>query len=162
MMQNKLKIGGYFRIRCYNQEGKLKWNEDIKNVVTDEGINHLLNVGFHGVAATNPWYVLLAESGAKAITDTLASHAAWLEVTGYTGDRPEFVEGAAAAKSISNNGNNAVFAITGPAMVGGAGLASVATGDIGILFNVSDFASPKSVDNGDSIEIEYTLNCADA
>lgn len=159
--KSSFRIGGHFEVACYDENGNLKWRENVHNFVTDEGINHLLDTQFHGTTQVDPWYVLLAGTGTKAVGDTLASHAAWSEVTDYAGDRKEFVEGAAAAKSISNTGNVASFTINAAVTIAGAGVASVASTVSGTLFCVSDFANPRQADSPDTITVEYTLTGSD-
>ncbi len=161
----KTKIGaflkGRFLVECYDKDGKLKWVEDVPNLVVNEGLDHILDVQFHAETQVATWYIGLKGTGSEAAGDTLASHAGWAELTDFTGDRQAFVEGAASGQSISNVGNAAVFPITGPMTVAGAFLASVATGSAGKLFCAADFASPRSVDNGDTLNVTYTIDAAD-
>lgn len=160
--KQNLKIGGFFKITCYDKDGNLKWRESKHNLVTDVGINHILDVQFHGVTQVNPWYVGLKQSGTPVVGDTLASHSSWLEQDAYAGDRKEFVETAAAGKSISNTGNVASFTINASdTWIYGALLASVATGTGGILFCVVDFDSDRKAGNGDVVTVEYTINGSD-
>jgi hypothetical protein len=154
-------LKGRFHIECLDKDGNLKWVEDIQNLVVNEGLNHILDVQFHAETQVTTWYVGLKGTGSEAVGDTLASHAGWAELADYTGDRQEFVEGAASSQSISNTGNAAVFPITGPMTVAGAFLASVATGSAGKLFCAADFSSPRSVDNGDTLNVTYTIDAAD-
>jgi hypothetical protein len=149
-------------VRCYDKDGNLKWEEINYNVCTDEGINYMLDVMFHGTAATGTWYVGLAGAGTKATGNTLASHAAWSEITTYTGNRKAYVETEASSKSLSNTGNLASFAIDDTATVAGAFICSVETGTEGKLFAVVDFAAPRGVASGDTLTVLYTLSGADA
>lgn len=158
-----LKVGGRFVVECFDAEGKLKWRDTAKNLVVNEGLNHLLGVVFHGVTQVSPWYMgLIGSSPTYAAADTLASHSGWTEFTGYTGNRQEFVEGAASSQQISNSGNAASFAITGSGTVYGAFLASANTGTTGTLFCAASFSQgSKSVSNGDTVNVTYTLSAAD-
>jgi len=78
------------------------------------------------------------------------------------GRRKEFVEVAASGKSITNSASPGSFAINGNADVYGAGIASVATGTAGKLFSVVDFASNRTVADGDTLTVTYTLSGADS
>ena len=158
---DSFKMHNPVEIKCYDKDGNLKWEELNHNFCTDEGMDLMLNVMFHGTAAIGTWYVGLAGAGTKAITNTLASHAAWTEVTAYAGTRPAFVEGAASGKSISNAGNVASYTMNGSATVAGAFLASVTSGTSGTMFAVVDFATPRSVASTDIITVQYTLSGAD-
>ena len=155
------KIGGYFDVTCYDADGNFKWAEYKHNVVTDEGIDHLLNVHFHAETQVDPWYVMLCGTGTKAITDTLASTGVWTEVTAYADERKAYVEAEATGKSITNSANKAVFTMNGDATVAGAGLTTVASGTIGTLFAVADFATERGTASGDTIQIGYTISCSD-
>ena len=160
--QKGLRIGGVFEMVCKGPDGKVKWKQVAHNLVTNEGLNHILDIVLGGDTQITTWYVGLKNTGAPAAGDTLASHAGWTENSNYTGNRQEFVEGAASAQSISNTGNVASFSIdTNSQTIAGAFLCSAATGTTGTLFSVVDFASSKSCDNGDTLEVTYTVSAAD-
>jgi hypothetical protein len=143
--QDGALLRGKFHVECFDKDGNLKWVEDLRNLVVNEGLNHILDVQFHAETQVTTWYVGLKGTGTPAAGDTLASHGTWSEITAYTGDRKEFVEGAASSQQISNTGNAASFSITGAATVAGAFLASVSTGSAGKLFCAADFSSPPSI-----------------
>jgi hypothetical protein len=159
--QDGALLRGQFHVECFDKDGNLKWVEDLRNLVVNEGLNHILDVQFHAETQVTTWYVGLKGTGSPAAGDTLASHAGWTEITAYTGDRKEFVEGAASSQQISNTGNAASFSITGTATVAGAFLCSVSSGSSGKLFCAADFSSPRSVDNGDTLNVTYTITAAD-
>ena len=163
-MENKFKIGGTFFIQCFDKNGKLKWEDTAKNIVTNVGLDHVLDVVFHGTSAVNPWYVGLKNTGAVAAGDTSASHANWTENANYTGNRQEYVEAAASSQSITNSANKASFAIdTDTQTIAGAFLDSAATGTAGVLVCAADFTGgDKAADDGDTLEVTYTISAADA
>lgn len=142
-------IHGYIDAKCYDSDGNLKWEDYNHNTVTTSGILNLLDVYFHDAAQTSTWYIGLKGTGAEAAGDTMASHAGWSEVTDYADNRKEFEENAAATGAISNTGNAASFAINGDATVAGAFVCGAATGDACTLWCVEDFASSRTVANGD-------------
>jgi len=156
-----LKIGGVFEIECRDRDGNLKWRDTAKNIVVNEGLNKLLDVMFHGVAAIGTWYVGLWGGSAPTSASTLAVPV-FTEFAGYTGNRQEFVEGAASGQSISNSGNAASFAVNGSGTVKGAFIASAASGSTGTLFCAAAFSQgDKNVSNGDTVNVTYTLSAAD-
>jgi hypothetical protein len=157
-----LKLRGLWHIECFDVDGNLKWEELAYNLVTNEGLDHILDVQFHGTTQVNPWYVGLKGAGAMDATDTLASHANWTEETNYAGTRKEFVEGAASSQTISNTGNAASFTMSAAYTAAGAFLASVTSGTGGILFCGIDFSTARSGDSPDVINVTYTLSSADA
>lgn len=144
-----------FEFECRDSNGNLKWRERVENIVTTVGKTFAVDVLVKGVAYTASWFMLLAGAGAKAVGDTLASHAAWTEITAYTGNRPAIVWGTSAAGS--NTATGVAFAITGTVTVAGAGVCDVATTNSGTLYNVADFAVARSMASGDTLTVTPTL-----
>ena len=163
-MDNSFKIGGTFEVQCYDADGNLKWSDVAKNLVTNIGLNHILDVVLHGTTAVSPWYVGLKNTGTPAAADTSASHSTWTENTNYTGSRQEYVEAAASSQSTTNSASKASFSITSDSQtIAGAFLDSAATGTAGTLLCVADFTGgDKACDNGDTLEVTYTISAADA
>jgi hypothetical protein len=163
--KNGIKLGGVFEVECFGRNGNPKWKDLAKNVVVNVGLDHILDVTLSGGTskATN-WFVGLKGAGTVSSADTLASHAGWTEVTPFSGaSRVTYVEASASGQSVTNSANKASFAITSTATVAGAMLASVITGSggSGILLCAADFASAKGVENGDTLEVTYTISAAD-
>lgn len=162
-MIDKLKVVGVFTVKVYDKDGNLKHEEQINNLVTNEGKNHLLDVGFHAVAATATWYCGLISNASYtgiAVTDTMASHAGWTEFTNYSqANRVEWTEGAAASQSITNAAAMA-FSITGSGTLKGGFIVSNNTkgGSTGILWSSVLFAADIPVNNGDTVNVTYTIN----
>lgn len=146
-----------YNIVCRNAAGEHKWTEEVHNVVCTAGINDLLDKYFAGTGYTATWFLLLAGAGTKAAADTLASHAAWPEVTPYTGNRPTITWTAASAGVKAIVANVVSITLAGPTVVAGAGLASVNTGTAGILFSVTDFSVSRSVISGDTLTVSATV-----
>lgn len=146
---------GTFYFECFDADGNLKWTETVSNVVTTPGKNDLLDKYLKGSAYTATWFMLLAGVGAKAAADTLASHAAWAELTPYAGNRPALVWGVPAAGSVT--ATQLSFAINATATVAGAGVCAAATLNTAVLYNVVDFATARSVVNGDTLNVTMTL-----
>jgi hypothetical protein len=152
---------GKFTLECLDADGNIKWSSEFDNIVTDAGINYLLDAGLSGGTPITAWYVGLKGTGSVAAGDTLASHAGWSELTPYSGNRLAWTDGGVSAKSVTNSASPASFAITGTATVTGAFLASAATGTSGTLFSVGDSASSKSVEADDTLNVTYTISGAD-
>ena len=162
-MRQAIKIGGVFTIRCIAPNGDVKWEDEAKNLITNEGLDHILDVVVAAGTQTATWYVgLMGGSPTPAAGDTLASHAGWTEVEAYTGDRQTYTPGAVSSQSVDNSASKATFAINADATtVGGAFLASTATGTSGILLSAAAFTGgDKTADNGDTIEVQYTLSAS--
>lgn len=144
-----------YQVECVGADGKVKWTEDVTNLVTTQGGNDLIDKYFKGSAYTAAWYMGLAGAGTKAAADTAAAHAAWAEVNPYAGNRPAITFGTTAAKS--NTATVVSYSCTGSATVAGAFVQSVNTGATGILYSVSDFAASRAVVNGDTLNVTLTV-----
>lgn len=158
-----VRLKGHWDFVCYRPDGSVRWEEHADNIITNEGLNHILDVTLHGTTAVSPWYVGLKNTGSVAAGDTLASHAGWTENTNYSeGARQEYVEAAASSQSTTNSANKASFSIdTDSQTIAGAFLASASSGTTGTLLCAVDFSSAKSADSGDTLEVTYTISAAD-
>lgn len=157
---DSFKVKGIFDIKCFDKNGKLKWEDVAENLIPNVGLNHILDVVYHGTVAVATWYLGLKNAGSVAASDTLASHSGWTENSNYADDRKEFVEAAASGQSITNGASKASFAINADGQtIAGAFLASAATGNTGVLISAADFAGGNKVaDNGDTLEVTYTVS----
>ncbi len=163
-MNQGIKIGGVFRVKCYNKDGQLRWEDTSKNIVPNAGLEHTLDLIFSlgGAVANTNYYIGLTDgSPTTSPNDTLASHAGWSEVNDYVeGSRQEYVENRTGL-TVNNAGNKAVFSINNTATVGGSFICSAANGTTGLLLAVSAFSNGnKSVSNGDTIEVQYDFTSA--
>ena len=162
MKQNEsvgLELTNIWTVTCLDAQGNEKWSETKKNLIVTEGLNHILDVAFHGDTQVGTWYVGLKGTGTPAAGDTLASHASWSEITDYSGSRKEWTEGAASSGSMTNS-SSVDFSITGTATVAGAFLGSASSGTTGTLYGVVDFASSRSVLSGDTLQVTVTVTAA--
>ena len=153
-----IELTNIWTMTCLDSSGNVKWSETKKNLIVTEGLNHILDVAFHGDTQATTWYIGLKGSGTPAAGDTLASHGSWSEITDYSGDRKEWTEGAASSGSMTNS-SSVDFSITGSATVAGAFLSST-TDNTGTLYGVVDFASSRSVLSGDTLQVTVTVTDA--
>jgi hypothetical protein len=129
----------YYTIECFDRDGRLKWADQVRNLVTTEGLNDSLDKHLKGSGYTAAWYVgLTGASPSVAAGDTLASHAGWSEVTAYDeATRPALTLGSVAAGSVDNSASKARFTVSADGTaIGGAFIASDATkgGTSGVLY----------------------------
>lgn len=160
------KVGGVFTVEQI-RDGKVidRWEE--KNIVTNEGLNNLLDAYLHGSAQTTTWYVGLFEGNYTPLaTDTGANIVAnATECTAYTESvRPTWTEAAASSQSITNSANKATFTMNATKTVYGAFLISTNTKSdtAGILFAASKFSVSRAVVADDQLLITYTVQAATA
>jgi hypothetical protein len=162
-VKHKSKFVNTFKVRITKKDGRII-DVEIPNGITDLGLNKMLDVMFHDDTKIATWYIgLIDNAGYTAVdpTDTLGSHAGWAENTDYTGNRKEWVEGAASGESITN-ASPAVFAIDDTVVLKGIFVASVDTGTSGLLWSTALFPSTYALESGDTIGIIYTVTVAEA
>ncbi len=164
MPADSLAINGYYHAICYGADGQVKWEAPIENLVTTVGQNLTLDT-ILGNSAAGAVVMGLKGTGTASAADTQASHATWNEVGGtnapaYSGNRPtpSFSSAAAGSKTTSSAVS---FSMTSTGTVAGCfiNIGGSATKDstTGTLFSAGDFSSSKSVVNGDTIAVTYTL-----
>ena len=163
MPEDQMSIHGTYHAICYSQDGFIKWEDDIENLVTTVGKNFTLDTTL-GNTAGGAVVMGLKGTGTAVVADTQASHASWLEVglanaPTYSGNRP--TPSFSAASSGSKTTSSAVsFSMTSTGTVAGCfiNIGGSATKDntTGTLFSAGDFSSTKSVVNGDTIAVTYT------
>lgn len=145
-----------YNVECLGADGQVKWVEKYENLVTTVGKTDLIDKYFKGSAYTAAWFLGLKGAGVVAVGDTLASHAGWVEVNPYAGNRPAITFGTTAAGS--NTASVVGFPITGTATVAGAFVGSVNTGTAGVLYSAGDFAQSRNVVNGDTLNVTLTVS----
>lgn len=166
--QAKARAGGVYKVQCVGADGHVKWEEEMHNLVVNQGLQNMVAAYLDAATQTTVWYIGLITGPGSGTTiaagDTLASHAGWTEYTDYTGNRKTATFGTATTADpsvIDNTASPASFAISGAGgTVAGAFLASVDTGTSGILFSASDFQSPgdRVVVSGDTLNVQYTFS----
>lgn len=152
-------VRGVYEVVCRGADGRVRWVEQVRNLFVNSGLNYLLDSGFGGTE-----YLGLKGSGTPNAADTMASHATWSEVTAYTeGARPTYSHAAAASQQVTNSASKAVFSINanGTTIYGiFCTTNSTKGGTTGTLISATDFASSKSADSGDTLEVTYTVTAA--
>jgi len=144
--------------------------EFVKNIVTTEGLNSLLNIMFKSGTQITSWYILIFENDYTPLaTDTYASPG-WTETIAYDETtRPQWVGGTVASGSVDNSASKATFTmnatktIYGGAIVGGGTLPSTKnnTGGGGTAYAAVKFTSSKAVVATDVIKITATISASD-
>ena len=164
-----LLLKGRYHAQCFDAAGNLKWSTPGPNTVVTVGKNDLLNKYMNGSSYTAAFYMGLISSvsySAISASDTMASHAGWLEAgnanapTYSQSARPTTAWSAASSGSISLS-SALTFSITSSGTVEGAFLTTVATkdGTTGTLFSAGVFTGgAKAVANADTLNVSYTLS----
>lgn len=155
------ELRGTLRFEHYDKDGNLKGVYKIKNGITNQGKNKILDCMFNSSSQIANWYVgQISNSGSPSLAagDTLASHAGWTEFTNYSGNRPAWGNGAASGQAVTN-ASQFTFNITATGSLYGLFVCSVATGGTGsdILWCTAAYPEPVPVSNGDQMKGTYTL-----
>lgn len=164
---------GRYVVKCFDKKGRLKWEDVIENVVTTVGKNLALDTYLAGAAytVTGPFMGLISSASFSAVaaTDTMASHAGWLEAGGgnaptYSGNRKTAAWAAAAAGSKSLSAPLS-FTMTGAGtvkgcfLVYGAGAVNTKDDTNGTLYSAGLFTGgDKTVVSTDVLQVTYTAS----
>lgn len=162
--KHRLSLKGKFVLEHFRKGEKIA-EYDIFNGITNEGLNEILDVMFHGSAATATWYIgLIDESGYTGVAagDVMNSHAGWTELQAYDeATRVAWDEAAAASQAIASS-TSSDFTMNATETVKGIFVTSVNTkgGTTGILWSTALNASDINVVDDDVLKISYTVNAA--
>jgi hypothetical protein len=109
----KIKIGSTWFVEHWRGENLLARRIE-ENLVPNECIDHLLDVGFSAGTQVNPWYIaLFSDDHTPAAGDTYAVPG-FTESTEYDETtRPAFSDGGVSGQEVSNEAAKASFTMTG-------------------------------------------------
>lgn len=161
-------FSNYYTVECFDAGGNLKWTDTSKNTVVNVGLDDVLDKYLKGSTYTASFFVGLTDGTPTiAATDTMASHAGWVEVhSEYSeGTRETLTLGTVSSQSVDNSASKASFSITGSTTVGGLFITTNSTknGSTGTLYGVVAFSGgDKAVDNGDTLNVTATFTAASA
>ncbi len=171
MVAGRAIVTSVWDIECFDKYGKLKWTEKgLKNIVTNEGLDALLNKMFHAETQITAWYILIFETDTTPASGHTYAVPVFTESTAYDeATRPAWDEAAASSQSITNSANKATFTISatktiyGAALVGGGTDANTKDDQAGggTLYASVQFGTSKSVVDDDVLKVTVTLNSSD-
>lgn len=169
MLAQDFEIGGRFIAEAINPDGSVAWREELKNGITNVGLNNLLDVYLGATAKNSAWYIGLIDAtgySTLAAADTMSSHTGWAEHTsGYSqSNRPTWSPGSASSQSVTN-ASTVDFTVTSSITIKGMFLTTSNTkgGTTGILWCTALFTSgDQGLVNGQTLKITYTCSAAGA
>jgi len=160
------KFKGIFKIEVFDKDGNFLSSSSTENIITDEALNHLLNVALHDTAKEATWYCAIFSNDYTpdgSETYAVPIYTEWEAYDEVT--RPEFDNAASTAKSTTNSANKAVFTSNGSATLYGASILSVNTkGDVaggGVLFCAGVFDTAQPVIDTNVVSLTYTITSSD-
>lgn len=158
-----------FEIECFDKQGKLKWSDVNYNLITNEGLDNILDIYWGAVAKNANYFVGLIDAAsftAIAAADVMNSHTGWLELSEYDeATREALTIVAAATQSVTNAASKAVFTINATKTIKGAFLTTnnVIDGTTGLLIGAVVFSGgDKVAASGDTLNVTVTLSSASA
>lgn len=172
---DSMGIHGTYRVKCFDKNGIIKWDDTIDNLVATVGKNLALDTLLAGssYSVTGPYMGLISSVGytAVAAADTMASHAGWTEAGSgtdyplYNGTRKTCVFSAASAgaKALSA-ALDFVIETTGGTVKGcfivcGTGAIATIADTGGVLLSAGLFTGgDKVVDVADTLQVSYSIN----
>ncbi len=118
-----------------DSQGNVKWSDEGKNLIVDEGLDYLLN---NDLVASTLYIGLTDGAPAPAAGDTMASHAGWVEVTAYDEAARQAWGQGAASGGVTTNAVAVTYTASSSITVGGGFLSTIATKGTttGTLFSV--------------------------
>jgi hypothetical protein len=177
-MAEKAGAKGQYHAKCFDANGNLKWEDDINNVVTDEGANQLLDSAFGAGPVAGPFLGLISSVGyttPPAVGNTMASHSGWAEAgngvnypnwsTPTSNARATITFAAAAARAkalsavasfvIATNGGT----VKGCFIVFGTGAVATNNNASGKLYSAGLFSGgDKVLGVGDTLQVSYSTS----
>lgn len=159
-----LRVGGIFHCE-HVRDGQVIDAWDQPNLVTNEGLNSLLDIYFHGTTQITTWYLGLFEGNYTPVATVTAATitSASTECTAYDeATRVAFDEAAAASQSITNSASKATFTFNATKTIYGAFLASASakSATTGTLFSATRFSASKAVVDDDQLLLTYTFTAS--
>ena len=157
-------IGGKF-ICDHVRDGQIIDHWEQPNLVTNEGLDDVLDIMFHAATQITTWYIGVFEGNYTPVASVTAASvtADSTECTAYDeATRQAYVEAAASSQSITNSASRATFTFNATKTIYGAFLASASakSATTGSLFSISRFASSKSVVATDQLLITYQIDAS--
>lgn len=132
------------------------------NIVTTEGLNHILDVVLHASTQVTTWYIAPFEGNYTPVAGLTAATftAAATECTAYDeATRVAYVEAAASGGVTTNAASRAVFTINASKTLYGAALlsASAKSSTSGVCLAAARFSSSRAVVDNDEVAVSYSL-----
>ena len=133
------------------------------NGITEGGVHDLLDLYFRNGSTAAAWYFGVIDSDSFSAladaTDTMASHAGWVEFTGYDeATRQAWSPDAASSQTITNSTLPSITINTAGTLKGlFMTTDSTKSGTSGILWNSGIPSVTQSVQPGNSIKLFYEL-----
>lgn len=160
---DEVPVVGHAVLLYTKPNGEFGWTKTIRNGVTVEGCNWLLETVFRGgppAAIIYSGLISQASYSTTSANDTHASHSGWTEWSSLTlSTRPQWTP-AAPVGGLMGTAVAAHYSFTSDGFIRGAFLSTIPTvGSTasGILYNTAIAVAPLEVDNGGTLDVSYSV-----
>ena len=177
-MSEGSRVHGKYTAKCYGENGELKWEDTIDNIVTDIGANQLLDSAFAAGPIAGPYLGLISSVGYTSIPvvgNTLSSHATWNEAgngvnypnwsTPAANARGTMTFSSASGRTKSLSSPISFVIATNPGTIKGCftvfGTGAVVTNNstVGVLYSAGLFSGgDKVVGIADTLQVSYSIS----
>ena len=149
------------------RDGVLLGVDETKNLIVNQGLNHILDVVLHGNTPVSPWYIGIFKGNYTPVVGVTGTtiRADSTESNDFTeGARVVYNEAAAASQVTTNSANKAVFTMNATETVYGAFLADIAAwaSAPGTVLAATRFATSRAVISADVLSVTYAITAASA
>lgn len=136
------------------------------NIVTNEGLNAILNIMFHGQTQVTTWYIAIFESNTTPGAGTTYATPVYTECTAYDeSTREAYVESESTSQSMTNAASKATFTMNASKTIYGASLVSYSakgdTSESGAILYAAAAVTPQSVVSSDVLQVTCVLTSSD-
>jgi len=161
-------IGGHFGVECVDEFGAVVWVDQAKNSVMNAAILSILSDRYCNGTQYANWYIMLVDNSgftSLALSDTMASHPGWSELSSSNFSdtvRVQWSPGAPSSGSVTNP-TSSDYHMVAVCTVYGLGLttSNVVGGTAGLLEATAPFLSgPQPCKAGDTLRITYITSAA--
>lgn len=176
MLKDGVRLRGLFGIEVYKPVGPnragltLVSRSQGENIITNEMLDHILNVIYGATAKIATWYFAPVESNTTPIAGLTYAVPTYTECTAYAESvRQEYIDAPSTARLMTNVASKAVITMNatktlyGSGLVGG-GTAPTTKGNTaggGVLGNFALFAAPQAVQDAYVVNLTYAITSAD-
>jgi hypothetical protein len=163
-------IYSIWEVECFDKDGNLKWIEKVHNLVTNEGLDDILDTYFKDGTKIATWYVGIFEDDYTVLaTNTYASKGCTESIAYTESSRPTWTGGTVSGQSVDNSASKATFTINatktiyGAFLVGGTNAATKddsTSGSANVMYCSAQFSASKAVVADDVLKVTVTLTSA--
>ena len=171
------RMGGHFGVTHYRRANR--WGdreiisqEMVHNIVTNEGLDHALDVALSGATQITAWKVAAVKTNTSPAAGMTYATPTYTEIAGSDVTetvRQAWTDGGVSSQSVDNSASpatytaNATVTLYGAGLVGGGTAATTIanTAGGGTLWSMALFGTSKAMVATDTIDITYTQSSAD-